>query len=301
MLNQAGASKTDTLVKLVLVFFIALLSFSIGTFVGKKFSDNQHILASLENGERSGERGLASIPPDASDVRPNDALKDDEIAKLAEEFVTDDEGKGHKEGGHSENESHDAKKAENEHGEKAHDETASRGEANTKVVAHGEAAHGVATHDEESTPHGKKEAKKAETHTVANAHGATAGHEKEVNQEIQKIARRMVEGRSPTEPEYEAEKSRLPSSLPKNVAQSAIDKWTVQVASYASEIEAKGQAENLKKKGLSAGYVEALVNGKTWFRVTVGLFATKDEAVKYRSEVLAKSGLNAAIIQKINR
>jgi hypothetical protein len=74
-------SKTDVVVKLVLVFFIALLSFSIGTFVGKKFSDNQHKMATLEPGhvgEESQDRGIASVSPEASDMKPGKALTDDE-------------------------------------------------------------------------------------------------------------------------------------------------------------------------------------------------------------------------------
>jgi cell division septation protein DedD len=45
---DSKSSGTDTVVKVVLIFFISLLSFSIGTFVGKKFSDNQHKMAILE-------------------------------------------------------------------------------------------------------------------------------------------------------------------------------------------------------------------------------------------------------------
>lgn len=45
---DSKSSGTDTVVKVVLIFFISLLSFSIGTFVGKKFSDNQHKMAVLE-------------------------------------------------------------------------------------------------------------------------------------------------------------------------------------------------------------------------------------------------------------
>lgn len=32
----------DTLVKVVLVFFLSLLSFSVGTFIGKQVSDADH-------------------------------------------------------------------------------------------------------------------------------------------------------------------------------------------------------------------------------------------------------------------
>ncbi len=90
ILNQQGGSKTDTVVKLVLVFFISLLSFSVGTFVGKQFSDSQHRLASLEseyNKDANQGRTTASIPSNNMEMEPSEILSSDDIAKLAEEFV----------------------------------------------------------------------------------------------------------------------------------------------------------------------------------------------------------------------
>lgn len=88
-LNQKGSSRTDTLVKLILVFFISLLSFSVGTFVGKQFSDSQHRLAALEGEYNKGveeSRDVASIPENG-DSKPQEILSHDDVAKLAEEFV----------------------------------------------------------------------------------------------------------------------------------------------------------------------------------------------------------------------
>ncbi|MBK7844822.1 MAG: hypothetical protein IPJ71_14245 [Bdellovibrionales bacterium] len=53
MLSQRGGSKADTVVKLVLIFFISLLSFSVGTFVGKQVSDSDYKRASLEEDYKS--------------------------------------------------------------------------------------------------------------------------------------------------------------------------------------------------------------------------------------------------------
>ncbi|MGE0633931.1 MAG: SPOR domain-containing protein [Pseudobdellovibrionaceae bacterium] len=97
--NVRGSAKTDTMVKLVLVFFISLLSFSIGTFVGKKFSDSQHKIAKLEPGhsnehEESHDREVASVPNDHTEVKAESHLSDDEIAKLAKEFVSEEEAVG---------------------------------------------------------------------------------------------------------------------------------------------------------------------------------------------------------------
>jgi hypothetical protein len=93
-------AKTDVIVKLVLVFFISLLSFSIGTFVGKKYSDNQHKLAALEPGKSAhdehGSREVASenehgaAKEHGATAKAGEGMSDEEIAKLAEEFVADD-------------------------------------------------------------------------------------------------------------------------------------------------------------------------------------------------------------------
>ena len=88
MLNQHGGSRTDTLIKLVLVFFLSLLTFSVGTFVGKQFSDSQHKIADLENnGGDAGDRSTASIPADVTKVDPGQAISEEEITKLSDEFV----------------------------------------------------------------------------------------------------------------------------------------------------------------------------------------------------------------------
>src|SRR3954454_5697248 len=87
MMDQNGGSRPDTLMKLVLVFFLSLLSFSVGTFVGKQFSDSQHKLAELENNGSEAERSTASIPPDVTKAQPSEAITEEEISKLSDEFL----------------------------------------------------------------------------------------------------------------------------------------------------------------------------------------------------------------------
>ena len=100
------SQKTDNLIKLALVFFVSLLSFSIGTYVGKKYSDNQHKLALLEpKKETPNVANHQEFASDNLDVEktiptgnvdeltsiPNSekaaALTDSEVAKIAEEFA----------------------------------------------------------------------------------------------------------------------------------------------------------------------------------------------------------------------
>ncbi|WP_413558713.1 SPOR domain-containing protein [Bdellovibrio sp. HCB209] len=270
------AAKSDTVVKLVIVFFISLLSFSIGIFAGKNYSDNQHTISQLEPTKGSATREVASEHGATATESKTGAMTDEEIAKLAEEFVADEKPV-----------------AEAGHGD-AHGTTAAAG-------GHGETAgHGEAK-KEEAPKHGEtaKHAEAAKNAAPAK-HGDTAK-----NEEPSSVAKDLAAGKAPkavTPPAKTATataETRVPSSLPKDVAQYTVGKFTVQVASYADEAEAQKFASDLKTKGYSAFYVPASIKGKTWYRVSVGQFATSKEASTYRSELINKAKVSSAIVQKI--
>lgn len=265
------SSKTDAFLKLGLFFFIALLSFSIGTFVGKKFSDNQHQLAALEpqkNSHNSGDRDIASLPTSPAEHRSG-AMTDEEIAKLAEEFVADDTVPVHaaETGGHGETHAAEPTHKADTHGTEVVDS-----KAKTQPKDAHKPTPVSATHAEPSTT----------AKNVAAGKAPTTGHE------------------AAPEKKVVPKEERLPSSLPKDVAQFAVGKFTVQVASYPVESEAQKMASDLKNKGYSAFYIPANVKGQTYYRVSVGQFATQKEAQNYRTEFLAKSKASSAIVQKIS-
>jgi cell division protein FtsN len=257
-------AKTDVIVKLVLVFFISLLSFSIGTFVGKKYSDNQHKLAALEPAKAGHEsREVASEHGDAAKehgaAKTGETMSDEEIAKLAEEFVADDSTATTTTTGNGRGETH--------------------GEA---AAAHGE-EHGTTTaaHKEEAAP---------KTRTLEKAEPLSAA---------KNIANGKAVNAAVTNEKKETD-ARVPSSIPKDVSQyNTSGKFTVQVGAYAKEEEAQKIAGDLKSKGFSAFYIPANVKGQTWYRVSVGLFATPKEAQEYRGELMGKAKLSSAIVQKI--
>lgn len=84
-MNQFGGSRTDTLVKLVLIFFIALLSFSVGTYVGKNVTESQYKLSSLESSLTDD--SLQASNDDSSEMKEEEALTDEDIASLTDEFA----------------------------------------------------------------------------------------------------------------------------------------------------------------------------------------------------------------------
>jgi cell division septation protein DedD len=292
-MNQIGGSKMDMLVKLVLIIFISLLSFSVGTFVGKQFSDSQHKLAALE-GEDSHDRETASVSPEATEVKPEDALSDEDIAQLTEEFVKSEKkaDAGH-DAGHDAGQG--AKVAANDsHGAAAHDaHAADAHKANGSDHGHEtgkvEKVVGTVTKDSHA-------AKAADSHgheaKHAEAHG---GHDAKVSD----AAARVAKGEAPTAAVKPKEASRVPTSLPEQVSAQTAPKFFVQVASYAKEDEASKRAESLKGQGFSAYTVKVDAAGKTMYRVGIGAFATQDEATDGLKKVKAAPGLGDAFIQKI--
>lgn len=232
------AGKSETFIKLGLVFFIALLSFSVGTLVGKQYSDRQYKLSKLEPTDHNVDRTVASEHQESTlSTEPKSKLSDEEIAKLAEEFVTDDSV-----------------------------ETAKNQNSTTVPAIE-------------------------ETQTTA-AHREFA----EMNDEALQAAQKIIENKLPAAASQRAvatagaattHKAQAPQAIPQNAAQDDAGKYTVQVGSYVKETEARTRAEGLKAKGYAAFYVPGVVEGKTFYRVNVGTYATIMEA-KQAVEKIAK-------------
>lgn len=86
-------TKSDVVVKVVFMFFVTLLSFSVGTFVGKKYSDNQYQLAALEPQTQKEEaaRAISSETEAVTETAgTTSSMTDADIAQLAEEFMTEE-------------------------------------------------------------------------------------------------------------------------------------------------------------------------------------------------------------------
>jgi cell division septation protein DedD len=110
---------TNRIIELALVFFISLFSFSIGTFVGKKYSDNQHRLALLEPNKKTEERQAIENTTAHSEnttvaTGAESEITDADVAKMAEEFSTE---------------------TESAHGEMANTETHTTGDTHANAAA----------------------------------------------------------------------------------------------------------------------------------------------------------------------
>lgn len=245
-MNQSGSSRTDTIVKVMLVFFISLLSFSVGTFVGKQVSDSDHRRLALES-EANGMREVASTHGE------DDKVSEKDVENLAEEFVNKEKGG-------------DEHAATDGHGQKSESED-------------GYKSYGKGAHD--AKPAASEKPDKAAA-APADATHVAAG--------------KVAAGHAPTDGKAEPRK---PAATLPSVASSTIGKFTVQVSSTMSENEAKEIASQLKNKGWNAFYIPAAINGKTWYRVSVGLFNSATQAKEFRNDFVKESNAKTAIVQKI--
>ncbi len=285
MSGDKGGSKADTLVKVVLFFFISLLSFSVGTFVGKQVSDSDHRRMALE-GEYSG-RQVAAVD-DAHDA--DEKITEKEVDALTEEFVNRE-----KAGGREPASGHDG-----------HADHAEHKDATIKDTGH----HVASTDGYKAYPRGKDKkdekpirAEKVEASAIEPATHAADASKKAITKATKTVtdgahaaAEKVAEGKAPTDGAKEEKKA--VAGLP-SVASSAVGKYTVQVGSYLEENEAKNRAADLKGKGWNAFYLPATVKGKTWYRVLVGLFNNQDSAKQFRAQFMKEANTQSAIVQKI--
>jgi DedD protein len=238
---------TNRMIELALVFFVSLLSFSIGTYVGKKYSDNQHRLAQLE--PQNKDVAHSDVVDHGTDVDAHEtaaaahetktAMTDSDVAQLAKEFATEDE-------------------------------TAVDSKNVTEVAAENE--HGA----------------KSETHTVAAKPKTTTTHA------IEKI-------KEATKDIHTTDLKREVASISEKAKTLGAAMYTVQVGAYPTSVDAEKMIDSLKARGYQASAVSANVNGKTWYRVQVGLFDNVQAAQDYKKDLMEKNKLASAIIQKVQK
>jgi cell division septation protein DedD len=76
--------------------------------------------------------------------------------------------------------------------------------------------------------------------------------------------------------------------------------WTVQVKASADKGSADVWMDRLKTKGYKAFVVEADIQGRTWYRVRVGSFDTRQEAEKLRQVLDSQEGFSDAFLTNVN-
>ncbi len=290
--TEQGSSRMDTVLKMLLIAFVSLLAFSSGVYFGKQMSDSDHQLKALESDFNT--QSYTAENSEGKAAPGEEGLADQEVAAISDKYLNGEkETKETAERTVASTETAPAT-ASDEHAAPVKKETA---EAHPAVKAETAAPAKDASHEAKPA---------AAAPAIAATHAAAAHTESKLDlSAAHRAAERVANNAAPIAPKVAApvkpESARVPTSLPKTVGANNAVEFTVQVASYPTAAAAKERADELVKKGFPAFPVEAAVNGRTWYRVSVGSFKTMKDATTYRAQLLKQADLQNAIVQKITR
>ncbi len=301
--NERGASSWDLVLKILSITLVSLFAFSSGVWFGKKLSDSDHQRMALEGEFDKEIRKTASDEHEPS-TDDKDVLNDEEVAAAADKALETSRAK-----------TEVAEKAEAAPADTA---TAAAPAGNSQTSAKTTEKVAAAPAQAEKAPQVSTASKAASkmttapadvaqseksisTRSVASASAPAAASAKPDLSAVHQAANRVASNASPIAKEKPAQESRVPSSLPKTVGSANDVEFTVQVASYPTADAAKEHVESMVKKGFPAFPVEAKINGKVWYRVSVGSFKSFNDASKFRAQLLKQADLPSAIVQKIAR
>jgi cell division septation protein DedD len=73
----------------------------------------------------------------------------------------------------------------------------------------------------------------------------------------------------------------------------------IQVASYSEQSQANDRVSKLRQANVEARIVQAEVGGKTWYRVQIGGFKSREEASKYANQLKAQGAVQDFIVTTV--
>jgi cell division protein FtsN len=270
------AMNTNRIIELCLVFLVSILSFSVGTFVGKKYSDNQHKLSLLDPNYNKHE----SIADEASAHTPSEA-HGTETAAATVAPANDEHGSPIKANITNSTPITDADVAKmaEEFSEENTEDLVDTSKADSGSIVKTINEDGSVVPDEPKAK-AKKEATKLPAKKVAKVNGET------VVREVANISERAQS---------------IHQDVKASDSADGKSQYTVQVGAFPSPTEAEKIASSLQARGYKASHSVATVNGKTWYRVQVGLFNSLQDAQVYKKELVEQNHLTSAIIQRLNK
>lgn len=97
-------------------------------------------------------------------------------------------------------------------------------------------------------------------------------------------------------------KRKVSSLIPKpSVPKPETIEYTVQVAAYKTLDEAERHSQKLIDKGFPAFPVKAMIKGDLWYRVSIGSFKNRKQAMKYEKALKKQAVVTNTFVQKITR
>ncbi len=131
-------------------------------------------------------------------------------------------------------------------------------------------------------------------HGVTGGHAATDSHADNNGH----AAPAATAGHAPGAEHAVNQDDRIPSSV-KKAAMAA--EYTVQVAAYPSVKDAETLSAALIKKGYPAYPLKVSVNGADWYKVSVGSFKNRKEAMDYQADMKKQGVVKDAFVHKLTK
>ncbi len=283
---MSANSRNDIWIKFVFIFFLSLLSFSVGIFVGSKFKENQ--LAMHKGGAGEVAHEGASHGTEAATGGSHE-----EHSSAA----SDAQGAGH-------NDSTAANESEDHEGGAKKTSAATEAEMPLTDEEVAQFAKEFVTDSTEPTKEVKREPASAEVHAKNKVSVvAVPAHVEPVTEKKQEpTASVNTKTRSvaAVKPETSNTPKETSEEIAKKFASLSQDKYALQIASYQKKEEAEAKIKELQSKGLTAQIQDADVKGVTWHRVMVGPYYSKEEAMGSVSQVKGKAQIShEPILQKL--
>lgn len=110
-------------------------------------------------------------------------------------------------------------------------------------------------------------------------------------------------GREASQAKTTDKKNREVSSLmpPPTTPKPTSIEYTVQVAAYKTIEEAEVHSQKLIDKGFPAFPVRAIINEQDWYRVSIGSFKNRKQAMKYQEALKKQAVVKNSLVQEIVR
>jgi cell division protein FtsN len=107
-----------------------------------------------------------------------------------------------------------------------------------------------------------------------------------------KPAEKMASTKTAEKEKTQEPSLRQPTGPPENTNDAG--KWTVQVNAFPDERSAQSWVDRLKNKGYNAYVTEIRSKGRTWYRVRVGRYGSREEADRIAEALKSKENLPKA-------
>ena len=265
MKRKANDSKLNVLLTALLIVFICLLSFSIGVISGKGWSDRNYKVKHIEQDSHLHQAMENSRPVgEEMTAKEVELLTERALAEAKAELPKMEEEKP----------------------------------MDPNMMADGSMkTQGTIEKNSDQKPMAEKIKEDLEKQTGLPP-GKVAKNEKTANKKNMTVNPSNNKASTKLPP-----KERNISSLPPRptVSRPETINYTVQVAAYKTIDEAENHSQKLIDRGFPAFPMKDVVKGKEWFKVGIGSFKNRKQAMKYEKALKKQAVIKSSFILKIKR